>query len=381
MAEKKEFKGNENSGRKANQAMKPYLVYKFLLKYSDENYIKKIEEIKDELVEEYGISTSARSIRSDINTINQALLIADGKAANVTEAQQMCLREKNCAIVYDEHRRGFYVQKQRNKMNDLYTIANCIYAAPFLDEDTASRLVEMVCDEFVSEDEKEEIKKSLYVPNRTVSDCTSLLKKLETIRFVLKRTVDGEEHIHESITFDYMEYQIQDVTSRTERSQKQAYTVTPWSVFLYEGKLYLLGRNWATRKEEPFRIDRMENIKLIPSERIYHSKHTLGDYGEYYDRLTKYRLSPMGFTRYKGRVTIQFEESLLETVVERFGVLDVVYAKSNDSLFTATVPVPYDNHQFFGWICGLEGNIKIIDPPELIDEYKTHLRRKIRAMS
>ena len=43
--EKKTGKGNENSGRRYEQKMKPFLVYHYLMRNSDENNVVKTEKI------------------------------------------------------------------------------------------------------------------------------------------------------------------------------------------------------------------------------------------------------------------------------------------------------------------------------------------------
>ena len=375
MAERKKFQGNENSGRKPYQSMKPYLVYQYLLKESDEENIKKATDIADQLENEYGISTKARSIFKDVETMNQAILIANENARDIEEAIEMCENTKNHTIVYDSNYRGFYIPKRREKINDLYTILDCIYAAPFLDKDTALRLADMVCSEFVSNEEKDNMLESTYVPNKKVSDYTPLLKKLNTIRIALKKRVDGKAHIPEAIKFKYSEYQIEDVLTKAERTKTSSFDVEPYKIFICDGNYYLFGLDNGTNKRRTFEINRMEKIKLSPSERYVHLRAE--EIRLWIDEYTKNHLGKFGYAKYKERVTLQFNESLLDTVVDKFGVLDAVYTKTDDKQYLVTVPVEISS-QFFGWLCGIDGNIEILEPLEVKQNYLTHLRRKIR---
>lgn len=379
MAEKKNPGGNENSGRKSGQKMKQFLIYHYLLRKSDENNVIKTTDICTELGV-YEISAEERSVRKDIDEINKAILVAEGIAVDMLEAEELCKKEKNRAIVYDDHRRGFYMQKRRDQMNDLYAIVDCISAAPFLDKDTVSRLVDMVCNKFVSEKETNEIKESIYVPHRTISDCTPLLKNLEKIRLALKKTVDGQAQIPERIKFDYMEYQIQDVANRSSRSRKRAYVVDPHMIFLKEGNHYLWGTDVATNRETSFCVERMKNIKLCASDRYILLR--VAETRAHIDEYSKHRLGGTGYNTHGMHMTLQFEKSLLETVIEKFGVLDAIYAKGTDNQFTVTTRIPskFDMSQFFGWICGFEGTIKIIEPFDLKYEYDRHLRRQLRKI-
>ena len=375
MAERKKFQGNENSGRKPYQSMKPYLIYKYLLQESDEDNIKKATHIADQLKEEYGISTTPRAVFKDVEIMNQALLITNEKANNVDEAIEMCLKEKNHTIVYDTNRRGFYIPKRREKINDLYTIVDCIYAAPFLDKDTAARLADIVCGEFVSEDEKKRIIESTYVPDRSVSDCTSLLKNLELIRIALAKTVDGKPHYPDRIKFEYMEYQFIDAINRTERSRKRVFTVAPYKIFIHQNRHYLFCCDISTNENISFQIERMRNIKLVPQNH-YITQYTPAIIS-FPDSIMKYRWRKFGNEGHKWQVTLQFEKSLIDTIVDTFGVLDAIYAKKDNDLYTVTTRVDI-NSRFYGWLCGFNGAVKIIDPPELYYKYLTYLRDHIK---
>lgn len=63
-----------NHGKKTDQKMKPYLVYEYLMRYSDANHVVSENELVGYL-QERGISAERRSIYKDIEEINKALLL------------------------------------------------------------------------------------------------------------------------------------------------------------------------------------------------------------------------------------------------------------------------------------------------------------------
>ena len=69
-------------GRRGDQKMKPYLVYDYLMRNSDENHVVSANEICGYL-EEMGISAERRSIYKDIEEINKAILLIDAAAEDV----------------------------------------------------------------------------------------------------------------------------------------------------------------------------------------------------------------------------------------------------------------------------------------------------------
>ena len=54
--------------------MKPYLVYQYLMRFSDENHVVSANDLVGYL-QEQGITAERRSIYKDIEEINKAILI------------------------------------------------------------------------------------------------------------------------------------------------------------------------------------------------------------------------------------------------------------------------------------------------------------------
>ena len=153
----------ENSGRKYDQKMKPYLVYQYLLKRTDENHSESAQQIVEYLKEACGIEAERRSIYKDIDAINRALFILE-EDITMDEIDEEYFDEDK-AIVYDEHSKGFYVRKRHNEAADIRLISECIYSSKYIAQDEAERLVDIM-KEFVSEYQAEEIHTDALVTNR-----------------------------------------------------------------------------------------------------------------------------------------------------------------------------------------------------------------------
>ena len=99
----------ETSGRRSNQKMKPYLVYQYLLKESDENNVVTAQEIVAYL-QEKGIDAERRSIYRDIDEINKALYMIEYEA-DLDEAEEAFETdeydtEKAAKLMLDDFRNG-----------------------------------------------------------------------------------------------------------------------------------------------------------------------------------------------------------------------------------------------------------------------------------
>ena len=55
-------------------------------------------------------------------------------------------------LLYDKKKKGFYVRQRKFEVEEMRLLAECVYAAKFITEKDAKRLVDVICD-FVSEDQ------------------------------------------------------------------------------------------------------------------------------------------------------------------------------------------------------------------------------------
>ena len=119
-----------DKGRKEHQKMKPYLVYQYLLRNSDENHVVTAPRIVGYLLE-LGIYAERRSIYKDIEEINNALWLLDNKDdievlgdEGLTEILDEAKENGDYyeTIVYDNSKKGFYVFQRKYNASDIRLI-------------------------------------------------------------------------------------------------------------------------------------------------------------------------------------------------------------------------------------------------------------------
>ena len=356
-------------GRKGDQKMKPYLVYDYLMKFSDENHVVSASEISGYL-EEFGISAERRSIYKDIEEINKAILLIEGAAEDVFEAEEMCEDEEERTIIYDAHRKGFYVRQRQYDAIDIRFLAESVYTARFIDKKTAKRLIDVVGN-LVSEHEKDKITHDVFITDRVKTDNTSVFNNINTITSAMACELDGEKHIPEKIKFKYLYHDIKNYRVYTERGKGAEYVVSPFMLLVGEGFYYLLAFDDKKQKMRTFRVDRMKNVKYTGIAR---------DGEEEFKKinLEDYSLSHFGmFEGVREHVTLRITNNLLDTVIDRFGT-NAVYNKVDAKHFSVTAAVAI-SPQFYGWLSGFGNKVKILSPSHVAEGYIAHLE-KIKSL-
>lgn len=374
-----EGKVEAKHGKQSNQRLKTYVVLQYLLKYSDENHPKSAYDIIGHL-EECGIPAERRSIYRDIEDINRIMLMLQ-EEVDLDEVDWMFAEAEESGdeeevnelktVLYDKNKKGFYVRQRKFEVADIRLLAECVYAAKFIAEGQAKRLVDVVCD-FVSEDQANRIRHNAFLTDRVKTNNRGVLNNIAAINEAMSLHLDGQPHTPEKITFQYLKYSISDMSKQVERRKGARYTVSPFQLLINDGNYYLLAFDDHSKKMRTYRVDRMKDIRFTEEPRDGEDEFKQIDLRTYTKRV---------FSMYSGNeqlVQIRFLNHLLDAVVDRFGTKDVQYAKYDDAHFTVTAHIEVSD-QFFGWILGFGKKAKILYPDAVVEQFRAYMD-KIREM-
>ena len=367
----REPKANPQHGRKANQKMKPYLVMEYLMRHTDENHAESADNIAAYL-QELGIDAERRSIYRDIEEINKALWLLENEDddADIFTAEEAIETDKNDSekfIVYDRHLKGFRVVRRKYELSDIRLMAECIYASRYISQSEAERLVDIIKG-FVSEEQSREIRTDALVTARQRTLNKSTLRNVSTIYDAMSKMIEGEKHVPEKISFQYLKYTIDDLEKQTERRKGAKYIVSPYKLIINDGNYYLLAFDENSQQIRTYRVDRMKAINRLGTPR---------DGAEAFAAIDMKTYTQRTFSMFGGkreRVGIRFVSSLLDTAVERFGRYNVSYSRSDDHHFIVSADVEISD-QFFGWLCGFGTKAKLLFPQAVAEKFVAYLEK------
>ena len=356
-------------GRKEHQRYKSFVVLQYLLKNSDEDNAISGKEIANDIRETYGIEAERRSVYEDIKEINHILLmLKEGctidKAAKMLKADTT---DELKAIVYDEHRKGFYVKKRSVSLHDLRLMAECVYASKFINQAHAKRLVDVICS-FGSDNYAEQIKHDAFLVDRIKTNSRTVMRNIAVIRAAMSTRIKGKAHRPEKIRFKYLQHTINDVKNEMERRQGKPYVVNPFRLMINDGNYYLLTIDDKTKKPRPYRVDRMKDVELTGIAR---------ECVEEYKQLDMKQFARRTFSMFSGNTTlveIQFLFTLLDTMVDRFGTDGVQYSMIDDKWYSLSAFVDI-SEQFYGWLLGFGRRVKLVGNEEAVKKFNAYLTK------
>lgn len=341
---------NKNGGRKKGHKFKSLLVWQYLLKNTDENHAVASKDIIDYL-DAYGITADRHSISRDIQELQE--LFDKDYDADVDERDRL-----RYEIVYDTRLKGYKVVSRPYEFGELRLLAECINSAKFLTENQADHLKEMIS-EFCSGPQAEELQNEVYLIGRVKTENKTVMSSILKLNDAIKKD--------KKVSFKYLKYTIQNKGEQVERRRGNKYVVSPFRLLINEGNYYLLAYDSKKQDTVTFRIDRMKGTDIEDDQREGHEVFAEIDMSTYTQRV---------FSMFGGeekRVSIRFQNHLLDSAIEKFGTgKDVFYMVDDKNHFIVSTNVEISD-QFYAWICGFRKRAKIVSPPEVVEGMKQFL--------
>ena len=251
-------------------------------------------------------------MREFANLIFDTILENDSDIEDVETAIAEGYFDDDKTIVYDNRQKGFYVTHRKYDASDIRLISECIYSSKYISQTEAERLVNIM-KEFVSDDQASEIRTEALVTNRMRTLNKSALRNVSLIYDAMSKMIDGDKHVPEKISFQYLKYDLNNMDKLTERRKGATYKVSPYKLLINEGNYYLLAFDDKSKEMRTYRVDRMTGA-------------------------------------------------------------DVFYMPQSKNTFSVTVDVDISN-QFFGWICGFGTQAKVKAPDDVVEMMKEHISK------
>lgn len=334
-----------------NQKLKTLYVAKFFLENSDENHAVTANDILDYLREECSIEAERRSIYRDI------ALLRDEFGMDIDGGQGGKYR----------------LMSRQFEQGDLRILAECVHAARFISASKAKELVETI-GELGSIYQSESLQHEVFLIDRVKSTQKGTLNIISTINAAMAKKQDGKPHEPQKISFKYMKHTIDDVNSMVEKYHGKIYKVSPYRLLINDGNYYLLAFDDKAQDMRAYRIDRMKDVKLLPESQEGQELFKSLDLQSYTQRVFSM------FGGEKKHVIMQFDNLLLDAVIDRFGTKNVSYSKTDDEHFSVSVDVELSK-QFYSWLIQFGDKAKIMHPKDVVDGLKEFLESLVGIYS
>ena len=255
---------------------------------------------------------------------------------------------------------GYFIGEREFQLPELKLLVDSVQSSKFITQKKSLELIEKI-EKLTSRWGGASLHRQVYVKNRIKAMNEAIYYNVDTIH-----TGIGSDR---KISFQYFEYSVQ--KERVFRHGGMRYLVSPFALIWDDENYYLAAYDENAAAIKHFRVDKMYAISVTDEPRGAR---------EIFDNIDMSSYSRRHFGMFTGTaepVKLEFENGLAGAVIDRFG-RDIPFIPTDDEHFSVTVNIAV-SPQFFGWVCGFGGRVRILSPNSIVEKMKEHLA-EISAM-
>ena len=307
-----------------------FLLYDFLLKNTNREYVVKYKEITN-FLNEHGIYIEKKASYADFEKLRSAT---------------------GLEIVWNAHKQGYQILNPPFEPYELRLMVDSIQASKFITQ-TEARKISQKITALADVHTKASLDRQAYVINRIRNKNESVVKDTDIIHACIR---DDKK-----VAFRYFHY--------TPRKQQQfskkgdMLVVSPFAMLWSDGNYYLYAYVDEKQGFRHFRVDRMEQISRTESKREGKTAFHKVDLNA---RQTK--VFNMFSTGKEYTVRLRCINRMADAIIDRFGK-DTMPMPDGDNHFIVSVPVEV-SEPFYAWVCSFGRRIRIVSPEPVVEEMK-----------
>ena len=209
-------------------------ILNILKKYSDEEHKLSISTIREKIVDEYGENIDPRTIRRNINLLQQKF------GYDIS--------------TYNDNKIGYYINRdpetdfepgEIRAIIDNFSYAN--YIVPQIAKDIIKK-----CKNLQNVYENKKLKNYRIYANDTKTENVEVIKNIEDI--------SNSICLNKKIEFEYWNYEIKQKLEKVIVSKP---IVSPYAIVYNKQEFYLIGIKEGKKEFYNYRLDRMKNIEIL----------------------------------------------------------------------------------------------------------------------
>ena len=257
------------------------------------------------------------------------------------------LRDLGEEIIYDKHRKGYYLATRPLRKGEVFMLCNAIHASNFITQSQSEALIDYLLDHLNAYDKKE-YNDAVFKPNPKKTDNEELMYNIETAAEAIRMGY--------KLSFDYMHY---NKDKKLEIRNHETIIIEPRYICYNEGKPYLIVQGGRVEGYMHFRLDRMCNAKVTEE------KCTIP-----YEQVDAYEYSDNKLFMFTGNIvtaTIRCQKRILDAMIDTLGK-DIKMIELDEDHYQFTLTKTESGIVFLA-LQYLDAII-ITDPPYIVERVK-----------
>ena len=286
-----------------------------------------------EKLEEMGIPCNRKTLYNDIQVLQDC------------GYEVMCERKRF---------NKYYVSDRSFDLPELHILLDAVQAASFITPKKTKEFVDKLA-ALAGSRSGEVMKRNIVAFNTTKNTNEAIYYTVNEIVCAINK--------NKKIEFKYFDYDAKH--NKVYRKDGTMYKMNPFATVFSNDNYYLLCYNDKHKTIMHFRVDRIDNVKMIDESISPLPKEQSFD-------VKKHKKELFGmFTGQEEKVSFIVEKSLLDVIFDRFGSNVKLYEQDeNHYTFTAEVQI---SPVFIGWCCAFGQKLKVLGPDNVKEQIKQRL--------
>lgn len=325
-------------------------ILEILESETDEQHFIKTNDLIEEL-KKVGVEISRKQLYKDMDTL------IDEKYPIVKRGKKDENKEHDSPKKSNQNE---YAIKHKFSGDELVILSNALVANNSLPYTTTSSLLGKIATLAPNTKENSNID-GVHLKELPKHSNEEVITSLKEINMAISQ--------NKQIEFNYFKLSYDNI--KQVRNSGKIYCVNPITTMFSNNHSYLIAYRQELDDISPFRLDRMEDMKIsedysVNSDMI--RKFDLADY-------TKKNFNMWGNKSELCNIYFEFKDNLIEAMKDKFGEkcgIECCKDQNGNAIYTLHQDV-YVSDQFFGYIVGLGKGMKIREPQAVVDKFKSYI--------
>lgn len=325
-------------GEKNNKKIRLLELLRFLYQDTDEAHGVTTNEIIEHF-KKMGLSVNRKTVKDDM----ELLLAAD----------------YDIVITRTAHNNRFYMASREFELPELKMLIDAVAASKIISVQKTQELIDKLKKQ-ASKYQAEELEWNSLVNTISKPESKNIYLSVDKITKAIAQK--------KKLVFQYKDYD----SNKTEYLKHNGfyYMFSPYMLMWSDDHYYVVGYSDKHQNIANFRVDRL-HCPNISEERAVRKPSNFDE-----EKYAKRSFEMMGNPNREKTVVMKCKNELMRVVIDRFGmdVSTVPMRGANKGYFKVTAKV-YPSPNFYSWIFRFKGDIKIINPPTMREEYADMLKK------
>lgn len=321
------------------QKQKLLYIAQYLMEHTDENHGVTMPEIIAHL-EQNGIKAERKGIYGDMDE----------------------LKDFGMDIIWNRGKNGGYRLASRDfELAEVKLMVDLVQSAKFITTKKSRSLIRKL-ETLVSHNDAKRLQRQVVVAERNKTENENIYYNVDVIHEAIAENA--------KIRFLYFDWSIH--KERVLRNMGAFYEISPWLLTWDNENYYLVGYDEIAGIMKHYRVDKMLEIETIEGARQGKAA---------FEKMDIAAFSKKTFGMFAGEEkTLQLlaDKSMTGVLIDRFGK-DVPLREKGESQVLARVSVAVSS-QFYGWLAGLGGKVKIYAPEAEQEAYRAYLANLLKEV-